>query len=102
MTPTEAYLAGLLTLPVIALLFALARPKPTAGYQPAPGAVQGSPPQGGSGALPAKNTHTLAVELEGIDKLEAGLARVNEAARQTADRLREVAELGERIASPRT
>lgn len=47
---------------------------------------------------PRADPFTLSVELEGLDAIEANLARVNEAARQTADRLREVAELGERIA----
>jgi len=89
MTPTEAYLAGLLTLPVLLLLIAAVRPT-----RPAPASPSASPS--------AKNTQVLAVELEGIDKIEADLARVNAAARETADRLREVAELGERIASPRT
>lgn len=84
MTPTEAYLAGLCTLPALMLLIALARPTKHA--------VPPAPPE------PKPDPLTLTVELEGVDAIEASLARVNEAARQTADRLREVAELGERIA----
>jgi hypothetical protein len=96
-TPTEAYLAGLLTLPAVMILIALARPTRTAGYQPVSGAVSTSPPQGGSGALQPKDITTIAVELEGIDKIEASLARITKAASEAGDRLREVADLGARI-----
>jgi len=85
MTPTEAYIAGLATLPVIVLLISLARPK--AGRAQSPATATTKP-----------ETFTMPIEITGIDEIEASLARVNEAARQTADRLREVAELGERIA----
>lgn len=84
MTPTEAYLAGLATLPVIALLIALARPRPVPGAVPPP--------------VPKSDPFTMQIEATGFDKIEADLARVTKAANATADRLREVAELGERIA----
>ena len=83
MTPGEAYIAGLLTLPVLLLLIAAARPTRSA-------------PTGPPASPPAKNT--LTVELDGIDRVEADLARVTRAATEASARLREVAELGERIA----
>ena len=85
MTPGEAYIAGLLTLPVLLLLIAAARPTRSA-------------PTGPPASPPAKNTHTLTVELDGIDRIESDLARVTRAATEASARLREVAELGERIA----
>lgn len=96
MTPFAAYVAGLLTLPLLMVLIALARPAPA---RPADNARPTSPPKGGSGVLPPKDVATVAVGLEGIDRAEADLARITAAAERAAARLREVAELGERIAA---
>lgn len=99
MIDATSYILGLLTLPAIVMLIMASRPTPKPGYQPAPGAAPTSPPTGGSGVLaPRADPLTLSVELEGIDAIEANLARVSKAANETAARLREVAELGERIA----